>query len=40
MNPALAIQMGDRGRSRVAAQFTVNKEAAGINTVYATALQN
>jgi mannosyltransferase len=37
-NPAQAITMGEVGRERVSAQFSIEKEAAGIASVYAHVL--
>ena len=39
MDTPLAIAMGKQGRERVASQFTVDTEAAGIATVYASVWQ-
>lgn len=39
MNPALAIQMGQRGRERVSQKFTVDIEAEGIGNVYSLVLK-
>lgn len=33
-DPAQAVAMGERGRARVSAQFSIEQEAAGIQTVY------
>jgi mannosyltransferase len=40
MDAPLAIAMGKQGRERVAAQFTVDTEAAGIAAVYASIWQD
>jgi hypothetical protein len=34
-DPNRAIAMGQRGRERVAAKFSIEQEAAGIQSVYA-----
>ena len=34
-DPEQAIAMGQRGRERVAAKFSIEQEAAGIQSVYA-----